>query len=179
VSENNEPAPFQFCTRCGAPALEPVSPREFRCRDCGFRHFVNPITAVAAILTNPKGEILLIERGIDPGRGQYCIPGGFVDLEETAEEAMEREIREEIQLQVTGLRYLYSFPNPYLFQGVVSPVLDLFYTARLPSFEGAQADLTEVRSVMALDPARIDFSTIAFPSVRKALRLYREREAAR
>jgi ADP-ribose pyrophosphatase len=82
---------YRHCTQCGAASLKALSRQEYHCSECGFRHYINPIAAVAAILTNARNEILVIRRAIEPGRGQLGLPGGFVDPGETAEAAVRRE----------------------------------------------------------------------------------------
>ena len=77
-------------------------------------------------------------RAKDPGKGLYGLPGGFVDVGETAEQALDREVLEEIGLQVRSRQYLASFPNEYAWQGFILPVTDLFFVVEVESFEGMQ-----------------------------------------
>ncbi|MBI2948613.1 MAG: NUDIX domain-containing protein [Verrucomicrobia bacterium] len=162
---------FLFCSRCGGAKIQMRSPVEFECESCGFKHFANPTVAVAAIIANRAGEILLIRRAKDPGQGKLSVPGGFVDPGETGEEAVRREVFEEVNLQVDGFKYLASFPNEYRYQEVIYPTLDVFFTAAVESFSMARAR-SEVQSVLSMAPARLEFGEVAFPSVEKALRLY-------
>ncbi|MBM3839692.1 MAG: NUDIX domain-containing protein [Verrucomicrobia bacterium] len=162
---------FLFCSRCGGAKVRRRSPVEFECEACGFKHFTNPTVAVAAIIANRAGEILLIRRAKDPGRGKLSVPGGFVDPGETGEEAVRREVFEEVNLQVKAFQYLASFPNQYQFQDVIYPTLDVFFTAETETFAEARAKV-EVQSVIGVAPASVEFGEVAFPSVEKALRLY-------
>lgn len=162
---------FLFCNRCGGAKIRRRSPVEFECDTCGFKHFTNPTVAVAAIIVNRTGEILLIRRAKEPGKGKLSVPGGFVDPGETGEEAVRREIMEEVNLQIEAFEYLASFPNQYHFQGVIYPTLDVFFTAMAESFSEARARL-EVESVVSAAPAELKFDELAFPSVEKALRLF-------
>lgn len=64
-----------------------------------FEPHQKPVPAVAAIILR-DGEILLIRRGGEPGAGLWSIPGGNVELGETLEEALKREVREETGLEI-------------------------------------------------------------------------------
>jgi len=162
---------FKFCTRCGHPDPAVVSDRESVCSACGCRHFINPVSAAVAIVRDARGHLLLIRRAKEPGRGLLGLPGGFVDPGETGEEAVRREVLEEIDLKLQTVRYLTSFPNQYLFQGFVWPVLDLFYIAEVESFSKAKP-MVEVQSLEIVAPADVKFEEIAFASNAQALRLY-------
>jgi len=162
---------FLFCSRCGGPKIRRRSPVEYECEACGFKHFTNPTVAVAAIIANRVGEILLIRREREPGKGKLSVPGGFVDPGETGEEAVRREVREEVNLEVENLEYLASFPNRYQFQGVIYPTLDVFFAATAESLCEARAK-SEVEAVVSVAPTHLEFAELAFPSVAQALRLY-------
>ncbi|MBI4659505.1 MAG: NUDIX domain-containing protein [Verrucomicrobia bacterium] len=165
---------FLFCSRCGGSKLTARTYRLFECESCRFEHYINPLVAVAAIIADSAGQILLIRRARNPGQGKVSLPGGMVDPGETAEQALRREVMEEVNLQVDRLDYLASFPNQYPYQGVVYPALDLFYTGSVETFAPARA-MEEVQSLMMAAPAALDFSNIAFSSVEQALRLYAAR----
>ncbi len=94
---------------------------------------------------------------------------------ERVEEALRREIREEVGLDLGDAAFLGSFPNQYAYKGVTYPVLDLFFTARAVRPESAKA-LDDVEGVCWLDPMReVTPEDMAFPSMQAALRLLRER----
>ncbi|MCX6309703.1 MAG: NUDIX domain-containing protein, partial [Bacteroidia bacterium] len=62
------------------------------------------------------------------------MPGGFVDLDESAEEALVREIKEELNLELTDIRFFQSIPNLYEYSGMVIHTLDLLFTAQAANF---------------------------------------------
>lgn len=99
----------------------------FKCQECGFVSFFGPVAAVGGLIVNELGELLLIRRAREPGKGKWGLPGGFVDPGESAEEAVEREIREEIGLTIKAMTYLCSSPNRYDYRGIIAPVIDFFY----------------------------------------------------
>ena len=156
------------CPRCAAPRTGAGSP--FRCVACGLTLFGNPAVGVGCFVRDAAGRHLFTVRGKDPGKGLLGLPGGFVDAGESAEEALHREVREEIGGVITGIRYLCSSPNRYLFGGVDYDVLDIFYTAVLA--DGAlNLDPEEIGAVRWLPSAEVRVEDIAFPSMRAAWRV--------
>jgi NAD+ diphosphatase len=166
---------FAHCPRCGT--RQPDDRQEgggpFRCAACGFTLYFNAASAVAAIIVREHdGHALFIRRAKDPGKGKLGMPGGFVDPGESAEAALAREVREEVGLEVVGLRYLDSHPNEYEYADVTYTTLDLFYTASVTDSAGAVA-LDAVESLVWADPLTVDLDEIAFHSMREALKRYR------
>ena len=158
---------FLHCPKCGLPATSPGK-APFHCAACGFLFYFNPAIAVGAILQSPDGRILLVRRAKNPHQGKLTVPGGFVDIRETAEDALRREILEEVSLNVPRLDYFCSLPNDYHYQGVTYQVLDFFFTGQAPDLD-ARPDPSEVTEVCWLQPTQIHLGEIAFPSVRRAL----------
>ena len=167
---------FHHCPRCGAPQAAPPPGNVFTCAACGFTLYFSAANAVAAFVRRADGRLLFIRRGKEPAQGKLAPPGGFVDLGETAELAVRRELREEVGLELDDLEFLCSQPNEYLYQEVTYPVLDFFFAARAVASEQAQA-LEDVESFCWLQPARVNPDDIAFPSMRAALALLISREA--
>lgn len=162
---------FRFCPRCGQPAGKPVRRPRFDCAACGFVYYFNPTVAAAAFIVRPDGHVLFIRRASEPAQGKLAIPGGFVDPGETAEEALRREIREEVNLEVRALEFLCSQPNEYPYREITYPVCDLFFVARPdPACEVRALDAVE--SFGWLEPAKVDPEEIAFPSMRRALAVF-------
>lgn len=93
--------------------------------------YVNPSAAVAAFILNEKEELLVSIRAKEPAKNTCDLPGGFVDDNETAEEALLRELDEELGIKVNQIEYLFSLPNQYLYSGWTLPTLDLFYLVKI------------------------------------------------
>jgi ADP-ribose pyrophosphatase YjhB (NUDIX family) len=166
---------FRFCPRCGAdrPA-DNAGQVPFRCAACGLVYFFNPTVAAAAWLFDAAGRVLLFRRTHDPAKGKFAIPGGFVDIGETAEGALRREVREEVGLEVSDVRVLTSFPNRYLYREVTYPVVDLIFTATAGAPESARP-LDAVSGIEWKHPTEIDPADLAFPSLVESLKLLTSR----
>lgn len=162
---------FQHCPMCAAVA-EIGGADPFHCHQCGHVHHFGPVTAVAAIVADPSGQVLLLKRARDPGKGKWGLPGGFVDANETAETALVREVREEVNLELVEMRYLVSFPNRYVYRGVAIPVTDLFFVGRIESFEAMAAQPGEIESWRFCHLSATELGQMAFPSNRRALELF-------
>jgi len=127
-------ADAKYCPRCGGP----LAPRRFHgervthpaCQRCGFVLWQNPKPVVAALVTRQdeaQAQVLLGRRGLEPGRGLWHVPGGFVDPDETPEEALARECAEELGVQVEPEEFVGGFPDRYGDE----PILVLAYRCRL------------------------------------------------
>ncbi|PIE85850.1 MAG: hypothetical protein CSA05_03580 [Bacteroidia bacterium] len=75
---------FKHCLRCGSDAVRYAENDSLHCEVCDFCYFVNSAAAVAVLITNERGELLLTRRALNPGKGKLDLPGGFVDIGETA-----------------------------------------------------------------------------------------------
>lgn len=166
---------FTHCPRCGANGLKRPGPAAYQCQACSFFYHINPAIGVGGFVLNPDGRMILLRRANDPGKGLLGLPGGFVDAGETAEAALQRELKEEINLEIDNLRYLTSAPNRYPYRGVIYNVLDVFYVCRTESFAGVDAR-HEVDEICFSLPSAIDPRQIAFPSVRAALQEFLKEE---
>ena len=122
---------FTHCPACGSVRFVQNNEKSKRCESCGFVFYMNASAAVAAFIVNKAGDLLVCRRGKEPEKGTLDLPGGFVDDNESAEQAVIREIGEELQAKVTESRYLFSLPNRYKYSGLMIPTLDMFFACKL------------------------------------------------
>ena len=130
---------LNYCPQCGSGSFTKTSERSFRCEDCGFEFFVNASAAVACFIENEKGELLVVRRRRDPARGTLDLPGGFCDPDETLEESVRREVREETNLEVDTMEFLFSLPNRYHYSGLDIPTMDCFFRCRVKNIDQLRA----------------------------------------
>lgn len=104
-------AAFVYCPYCATTLAEREMYRQRRpvCPQCGFVHFPDPKVAVVGLVTQVN-QVLLVRRAIDPGKGLWSLPGGYMDAGELPEAALQRELLEEIGLPVTIQGLLAIFP---------------------------------------------------------------------
>ena len=98
---------FRHCPVCGGGFTQ-HNVKSMCCTACGFVYYINPSAATAAFIQNEKGELLVCRRAKEPAKGTLDLPGGFVDGNETGEEAIAREVQEETGGTVTEATYLFS-----------------------------------------------------------------------
>ena len=121
--------------------------------------------AVAAVIRNEKNEILFTVRKHEPAIGMLDLPGGFVDMGETAEEAIRREILEELNLEISTLEYWGSFTNKYLYAEVEYQTLDLVFLCSVKTFETIKA-ADDVSGYVFKDPGCVKPEEIGLESIR-------------
>jgi ADP-ribose pyrophosphatase YjhB (NUDIX family) len=149
-----------FCPRCGAAATVRF-PRSLHCESCGYAAFYNPKPVGCAIAREPDGRVWLARRGYEPGKGLWSMPGGFVDLGETVEAAIVREIEEElcVAARLGALVGVYSRAE--------ERVVVIVFEAQLAA---PPRPTDEAPEVAAFAPAEVPWAELAFWTDAAALR---------
>lgn len=145
----------------------PGDDRERRvCQSCGFIDYINP-RIVTGVVAHAGGRILLCKRAIEPRKGFWTLPAGFLELGESVEDGARREAQEEAMadLELEALLGVYSIPRIGQVQ--------IFFRARLLN---DPAPGPESQEVMLIRWEDVPWTELAFPSVRWALDHYRETE---
>jgi NAD+ diphosphatase len=101
---------FKYCPKCKAEL--DLKSNFASCDQCDFTHYHNPAPSTT-VLFHKDNQVLLAKRAIDPMKGYWDIPGGFIDVGETAEASALREAKEETNLDAKVIKYLGSFPDIY------------------------------------------------------------------
>lgn len=156
---------IKYCPRCGSVDFPAVSERAFICGSCGFHYYINSAAAVAAIIFNKEGEVLFTRRAIHPNIGKLDLPGGFVDPNESAEEALIRELKEELGIEVKSLEYFVSASNEYVYSGFKVFTLDIAFIVKPVSFENLKP-MDDISGFEFISPAEVDFEELPARSMR-------------
>ena len=101
----------KFCGVCGAPMKQETDISK-RCTGCGKEIWPQLATAVIVLIRKGPDEVLLV-RAKNFRSNHYGLVAGFVETGETLEEAVVREVHEEVGLEITNVRYFGSQPWPY------------------------------------------------------------------
>ena len=140
---------FRYCPICGSEKFIERNNRSKLCRQCGFHYYLNAAAAVAGFIVNDKNELLLCRRAQEPKKGTWDLPGGFVDIDETAENAIKREVLEELNLEADNISYLFSIPNKYLYSDFTVHTLDMFFKIEVKKLKNikCQDDVSEAKFI--------------------------------
>ncbi len=157
----------RYCPQCGERLVSditaPGQPSRSICANCGLKWHHDPKLACATVIQQ-DGRVLLLKRARPPGKGQWCLPGGFVDAGEVVEQAAAREVLEEtgLQVQIQKLLGLFSYES---------------YPVVVAIFEGlilaGQLDISaESLNAQWFHPDEIPWPDLAFPSTTDVLKTY-------
>ena len=162
-----------YCPACGKIGLEWKSTKSMICRTCGFQMYINVAAAAAAIIPDGENRILLTKRLWEPAAGTFDLPGGFIDPDETAEEGLKREVREELNLAITETNYFQSFPNIYTYNGLNYATLDLVFICKVTGFKNLHPG-DDISDVIFKKPGDINLDEIGLASIKTALARYQQ-----
>lgn len=158
---------MNFCSHCGAPVARKVPPGDhlprFVCDACGTVHYQNPKLVVGCV-PEDGGRILLCKRAIEPRRGYWTVPAGFMENDETLQQAAERESHEEALARVEIGSLLSIVHVLHAHQ------VHVFFRARLaePQF-GVGPESLESKMVTE---EQVPWDDLAFPSITFTLQRY-------
>lgn len=169
---------LKYCPKCSSAEFKRSGERSLKCKSCGFHYFINSSAAVAALVSDGKGKLMLVTRGIEPNYGKLDLPGGFVDPGETAENAVKRELLEELGLKVKSLSYTVSAPNEYVFSEFSVFTLDMAFKVIPETIEGLNA-MDDILDFKFYSEAEINYDDIPAPSIKQFVKDFFKKEKAK
>jgi len=144
---------------------------KFHCNSCDFVLY-NNIAAAVAVIIKYDGKILFTVRNMEPDKGKWDLPGGFIDPNENAEEAACRELKEELGLDLkpSDLKYITTSPNNYLYRNISYRTMDIFYEYEVDSSKINITAKDEIKDILWVQPNEIQLDKIGFVSIRKVIK---------
>jgi NAD+ diphosphatase len=103
----------QYCGRCGTKTVHNDIDRAMKCPSCGLLAFPRLAPATIMLITRNEGREALLARGVRFRGPMYSALAGFVEPGESLEECVAREVKEEVGIDITNIRYVSSQPWPF------------------------------------------------------------------
>ena len=157
---------LNFCSRCGSRLrlgeVEGEHRERLVCDSCGHIVYVNPRLVVTAFPVTDDGDLVLLRRGIEPGYGSWAQPGGFLEVDETVNQAAIRETLEETGLLIEPGEIIG------LYTRLEAAVVTIAFEARIVG--GAAIATPEALEVRSFAPAKIPWDGIELNTTHWALR---------
>lgn len=171
TATNHPLAQFLYCPECGSPRFEVNNEKSKKCADCGFVYYFNPSAATVALILNKENELLVCRRAKEPAKGTLDLPGGFIDMHETGEEGVAREVLEETGLKVKETSYLFTLPNIYVYSSFPVHTLDMFFLCTVDDTSHFSA-MDDVADSFFVPLSEIRPEDFGLDSIRKGLGLF-------
>ena len=156
----------RFCGCCGRPTYHDADERMMRCPNCG--NMIFPRIAPAVIIAVTNGDKLILSQYAGRGTTRYGLLAGFIEIGETAEEAVAREVMEEVGLKVKNIRYYKSQP-----WGIAGN-LSIGYFCDLDGSEEIHLDEKELASAAWFDRSDLPAKDDGISLTREMVRIFEE-----
>jgi len=155
---------IKFCPYCGYKLVRKMleGRKRLYCSRCGKIYYENPTPVVAVIARDDEGKILLIKRKIKPRKGEWALPSGFMETEETPTQAALRELAEETGLKGKYKKLIGVYSNKSEIHGYLVTII---YAVKILGGKLCAGDDAEEADFFAVN----QLPPLAFQSHREAL----------
>ncbi len=160
---------YKYCPSCRSDMVI-ESDWFMHCSKCDFYFYANPAPCNGIILENDKDEILLVKRKYEPKKDYWDIPGGFINTNESIEQSMTREIKEELGVEIKDFTYFASFSDRYLYKNINYHTLGIVFIGKIHNQKLTPKD--DVAEIKFFKKTNLPFEKIAFVSVKEAFKKY-------
>jgi mutator protein MutT len=164
---------FKFCPYCGNGGFAWNGSNAFTCPKCKQNFFINMASAVVAVIYNDNDELLITRRKNNPFEGLLDLPGGFVNIGETAENAVIREVKEELNIDVSEYKFLTTFPNEYVFGGMQYFTEDIVFLCKVSDFSSISAN-DDISKYEFIPIDKINIAEIGLNSIKNLIKRLKE-----
>ncbi len=166
---------FIYCPKCGANTFIERNEKAKQCTTCGFVYYFQSF--FGSSLFHPE---------IPPERFYWCaglknlpkdwldLPGGFVDMFESAEDAAHREVKRRNRTGYYRMSLSFSIPNLYMYCGFEVHTVDMFFECHVKDSIGVHAEDDAAEIVIPLEKEELKAEEFGLMSIKKAIRLYKE-----
>ena len=167
---------FHYCPNCSSQEIT-FDFRKFECHNCTMVYYHN-VAAATAVILRRDDEILFTVRNKEPQLGKLDLPGGFTDPNESAEQTCQRELKEELGIEIAldKFKYFLSQPNDYEYKTIPYKTCDLVFEVVLTEQVDFVLEEEEILDVKWIKMNEINFQEIGFLSLRKAVEHYINRK---
>lgn len=160
---------MNYCTSCGGKVFK-ESNTKYTCEVCTLSHYINPKGAIGVFIITESDKLVMAVRAIDPHKGKLDCLGGFLDVGESFEQALYREVEEESGIkkdQLKEVTYLTSVYDDYPWGDIVVPVTSVYFVAKLkPGASPTPSD--DVADIKIMSTSEISAEDFAWDGMRQA-----------
>ena len=165
---------FSFCPVCGNRLSNQKHDGETvpMCQNpsCGFIFWQNSKPCVTVLIADAQGRLLIGVRAKEPDKGKLDLPGGFLQEGEHPHDGAQREIKEELNIELKTFKYIGSYYGRYFYKGINYHTLCFAFAAKMPDKKVKTSD--EISALKFFKKQEIPIDKIAFVEVKNALKNY-------
>ena len=163
---------WKYCPRCAAEIEVDKAEGKVECSACGFRTYANSEPTASALCVDDENRVLFSRRGVEPFKGLWDLPGGFLNEAEHPLDAVRRELREEAGVEIELTKFLGVWIDRYSEDDSGTATLNFYWSARI--VEGDPQPDDDVAEFRWFAVEEIPFDELAFGYLPDVISAWRE-----